>query len=69
MTVRRKIRGKSGVLLQTVVPAAIGKWVERQATREGISVAAYLRRMLLIQVEATEAAKKDRVALLGKFGQ
>jgi hypothetical protein len=40
------------VLVQTRVPPAVGRWLAKQATNDGLSAAAWVRRLLLKEMSA-----------------
>ncbi len=49
------------IVLQTRVPRPMGRWVEQQAKSEGLSVASWLRRRLMLAwVQATETKRRAR---------
>jgi len=45
-----------GKLIQTVVPPPLHAWVEKQSAKEGISVAAWVRRLIMQSREADRKA-------------
>jgi hypothetical protein len=47
-------------LIQTLVPAPLAAWVKKQADKEGLSVSAWIRRLVMQSREAASALRKKR---------
>jgi hypothetical protein len=62
---KKKPRTK-GKLVQTVITPALAHWVKREATFEGITVAAWLRRLLM---RACERQTRHADPEIGYTGQ
>jgi hypothetical protein len=54
----RGARKREPILLQTLVPVDAAKWVRSSAKREGLSVAAWLRRMLLLSMAKESSGRQ-----------
>jgi hypothetical protein len=56
---RRAVRtGERPILIQTTVPVELQRWVEERARREGISVSAWVRRLIMHERERKERGAK-----------
>jgi hypothetical protein len=62
---KRKPKRDPGVLVQTVLPETLGRWTADQAKAEGVSVAAWVRRLLLREQAAQ--ASTDQAWRIERF--
>lgn len=44
---KKGVKDDRRVLVQTLLPPALGRWVKKESKREGISIAAFVRRALM----------------------